>query len=237
MFDPTIPTVNIIKEHWPTITSSQDTRQKLPPAPRISYRAPTNIATILTRARTNANLETPADATRPIVPVPQKFPAKLIKCRTTNCSTCHILTNRRNFICYQTKHRYEIRETYSCDTNNAIYILECSICNKQYVGETGTSIRVRMRHHRNMNNSNTDRPIYRHTKLHHGDFNIYKLIIIEQVTDKTNRKIKESQWIKELRTKLPFGLNVIQKPTINNSNTRKPSRTSQDHQRTTWTVI
>ena len=112
---------------------------------------------------------------------------------------------------HQTKSYYSINHIYSCDTKNAIYLLECSICHKQYVGETGTSVRIRLRHHRNMYNSHTNRPIYRHPATHNTDFSVYKLTIIDQESDSYHRKSKEAHWIKELKTKIPFGLNVIQK--------------------------
>ena len=210
-FDPTIPTNNILNQHWPILFSEQSLRQKLPNKPRICYRAPRNLGKILTRAKTDTTLPIPEEVTTPTVQVPRNFPAKTISCRTTNCATCPMLTNKSHFICYQTKQCYELKNIYSCDINNAIYLLECSICQKQYVGETGTTIRVRMRHHRNMYQSQTNRPIYTHPKKHQSDFSIFKLTIIDQVTDRNHRKTKETLWIQELRTKLPFGLNVIQK--------------------------
>lgn len=38
----------------------------------------------------------------------------------------------------QTKIHYTIEDIYSCDTVCGIYLLECKMCGKQYVGETGT---------------------------------------------------------------------------------------------------
>lgn len=83
--------------------------------------------------------------------------------------------------------------------------LECSICYKQYVGETGTTIRIRLRHHRNMFNSHTNKPIYRHPQTHNANFTIYILTIIDQLSDKNQRKAKETDWIKVLKIKIPFG--------------------------------
>ena len=47
-----------------------------------------------------------------------------------------------------------INDIFSCDTKHAIYLLQCTICGKQYIGESGTTVRIRMRHHRNTFNSN-----------------------------------------------------------------------------------
>jgi len=210
-FDPSLSISTIINQHWPILFSNETLRQKLPSKPRISYRAPRTLGKILTRAHIKTSLQPMTETITPTVKVPPKFPAKTISCRVTNCSTCQILSNKCYFTSYQTKQYFKINNIYSCDTSNAIYLLECSICFKQYVGETGTTVRIRMRHHRNMFNSYTNRPIYRHPVTHSANFAIYRLTIIDQVNNRDRRKAKEADWIKILKTKLPFGFNVIQK--------------------------
>ena len=59
---------------------------------------------------------------------------------------------------------------------NAIYLLDCTICQKQYIGETGTTVKVRMKHHRNKFKGKTDLSIYHHPLTHNADFS--KLTII-----------------------------------------------------------
>jgi len=210
-FDPSLPISTIINQHWPILFSNETLCQKLPSKPRICYRALRTLGKILRRAHIKTSLQSMKETTTPIVKVPPKFPAKIIFCRVTNCSTCQVLSNKSYFISYQTKQYFKIDNIYSCDTSNAIYLLECSICFKQYVGETGRTIRIRLRHHRNMFNSHTNRPIYRHPETHNANFTIYKVTIINQVNNRDWRKAKEADWIKILKTKLPFGFNVIQK--------------------------
>ena len=147
-FDPSIPTNHILNQHWPILFSEESLRSKLRNKPRISYRASPNLGKTLTRAQTDAIFPLPENSIKPIVRRPPSLPAKTISCRVTNCASCLILTNKSHFISYQMKNCYELESIYSCDTTNAIYLLECSICQKQYVGETGTTIRIRMRHHR-----------------------------------------------------------------------------------------
>jgi len=66
-----------------------------------------------------------------------------------------------------------------------------------------------MTHHRNATRANLNRPIYSHVKSHDM---VFRIIIIDNVTNQQARKNKESEYIELLRTKLPFGLNVIKKP-------------------------
>ena len=142
---------------------------------------------------------------------PITFPAKNIKCRNQQCGSCPQLSEKSHFSSYQTKHYFTINDIYSCDTTNCIYLLECKLCNKQYIGETHTTIRSRMKHHRNMYKTATNRPIYSHISNHQKDFSIFSITIIDRVTDTTQRKQKEMYYINLLKTKIPFGLNVINK--------------------------
>ena len=137
------------------------------------------------------------------------FPAKNISCRNQQCGSCQQLTNRSHYSSHQTKHYFKIPDIYSCDTTHAVYLLECPICNKQYIGETHTAIRNCMKHHRNMSKSALNRPIYAHLELYQIEFSSYKLTIIDKIVDLQERKQKEKSYIKLLKTKIPFGLNVI----------------------------
>lgn len=139
----------------------------------------------------------------------EKLPAKNIKCRNTQCATCNILTSRAGYYSNQRNTYHAITDVYSCDTKGAIYLLECTLCHKQYVGETGTTVRNRMKHHRNAVQAKLNRPIYTHLQKHRGDFNTFKLTIVDQESNLVLRKQKEREYIQTLKTKIPFGLNVL----------------------------
>ena len=83
------------------------------------------------------------------------------------------------------------------------------MCAKQYIGESGTTIRACMKHHCNAYNSNVNRPIYQHAKSHGKKLDCFSITIIDQVPNIDERKQKEKYYINLLKTKLPFGLNVI----------------------------
>ena len=76
-----------------------------------------------------------------------------------------------------------------------------------------------MRHHRNKFKAKTDLPIYRHPLTHNANFSIYKLTIIDKQDNTSIRKSKEMDWIIKLKTKIPFGLNIIAKPKSTITNT------------------
>ena len=167
------------------------------------------MAQLLTRAKLNHTIQ--IDLPHHPAPIIQSisFPAKNIKCRHPQCGTCPQLSEKSHYTSYQTKHYFQINDIYSCDTTHAIYLLECTLCHKQYIGETHTTVRSRMVHHRNMQKTATNRPIYAHILNHHKNFNIFSITIIDRVSDLTQRKQKEMYYISLLKTKVPVGLNVI----------------------------
>ena len=210
-FDPTLSLKEHLAEDWPRLSSHHDLRKCFSDPPNITYRHSPNLAQLLIRAKLNhhINSELPTINTPQIQPI--SYPAKNIPCRNAQCGTCLQLTNRSHYSSYQTKQYYSISDIFSCDTSHAIYLLECTICNKQYVGETHTTIRNRMRHHRNMSSTATNRPIYAHIQHHQAAFSIFSITIIDQVMNLTLRKQKEIHYISILKTQVPFGLNVIAK--------------------------
>jgi len=66
-----------------------------------------------------------------------------------------------------------------------------------------------MKHHRNKAKTTLNRPINTHLKLNQTDFSTFTITIIDQVEDVKERKEKGMQYIRILKTKVPFGLNVI----------------------------
>ena len=204
---------SILNENWGVFANEDRTRTTiLPKKPRVSYKHHKNLAEKLVRA----NLDVEVNTNILIHPTPggitERHPAKNIKCRLTSCGTCPIISNRSEYYSFQTKIHYSINNIYSCDTKGGIYLLECNHCGKQYVGESGTTIRNRMKHHRNASKARLNRPIYEHIQSHNKEsLDIYTLTIIDQIADIKHRKEKEMEYIMLLKTKIPFGLNVIRK--------------------------
>ena len=95
------------------------------------------------------------------------------------CDTCNQLSIQSHYYSFQTKTCYEIKEIYSCNTTGAIYLLDCNYCGKQYIRETGTSIRARMTHNQNASKAILNRPIYSHLKKQNSRFNSFTITITD----------------------------------------------------------
>jgi len=199
-----------IKENWPILSTNEATRRRLyTKTVRICYTNHPSIRTKLVKAKVLGNIDnTSIVEYNPPQITYTKFPAKNIKCRITNCYCCPQLKESHDYVSFQTQKRYGISNIYSCDSTGLIYLLECSHCYKQYIGETHTKMSTRLKHHRKHPKTYTDRPLYAHLKDFGLTFKSYKLTIIHQLKDTQTRKSKEKDLIKELKTYVPFGFNV-----------------------------
>lgn len=104
---------------------------------------------------------------------------------------------------------FEIPQRFSPHTSNCIYIIFCSTCGIQYIGETKNSISTRMTQHRYniRNKKETQIPIVKHF-IFHGLLAVRVAGIQSNSfwTD-TERKKIERKWIYLLSTIEPSGLN------------------------------
>lgn len=104
---------------------------------------------------------------------------------------------------------FEIPQTFTPQTKNVIYVISCSRCGIQYIGETKNSIATRMWQHKYniKNKKEIDTLLVKHFILH--GLQAVKIAGIQSNSTWTanERKKKERQWIYLLKTKGPFGLN------------------------------
>ena len=95
----------------------------------------------------------------------------------------------------------------NCKSSFIIYLLECYICNIQYVGKSETPFNIRLNNHRKD---------IKHFKRHDHDFSNHgEIIIIEQLrnirttsTDILEERLiqRENFWIMKLETLAPHAL-------------------------------
>ena len=82
------------------------------------------------------------------------------KCKSRQCGLCCVFNPTSDFISTTTCRSYKAKvpediKLVDCNTQNCIYLITCSVCNLQYVGETVQRIKGRGKTHRHcMNNPN-----------------------------------------------------------------------------------
>ena len=103
----------------------------------------------------------------------------------------------------------------NCKSNNVVYLVQCSLCHKAYVGKTVNPLHCRMNGHRNSkaneNDLITDEQVLSHhaTVTHQAQFNnIYRIWIVRKLNDPKSLLGLENYFINKFDTKHPFGLNI-----------------------------
>lgn len=98
--------------------------------------------------------------------------------------------------------------SFTEDTSNLVYAIQCTTCKKIYIGETGNRLRVRMYQHTyHLRRANKPTVLYSHLRTHGSDG--YKFMILESNSgwSRVERQRRERHWISKLKTIDPWGLN------------------------------
>ena len=153
---------------------------------------------------------------------------KLIRSnKKVNCKSSPCLSNTRALCCKQvvsitsfksnqTNRVFKIFHNINCKSTFLIYLLECNICNIQYVGKSETTCNIRLNNHRKDVKDPKALLADKYFILPGNDFNKNaKFTLIEKLTH-TNKvatetlqerlKNRENFWIIKLRTLTPNGL-------------------------------
>ena len=138
-------------------------------------------------------------------------------CYRPACIFCQNIKNKTRFTSTYTNRVYT-KNVYTnranCESKNLIYMLTCSKCGKQYIGETKRALRIRISEHLSDIKHKRDKPVSHHfNKTDHDITNCTFEIIQVMAGDPDSepntaiRRRTEMYWIHQLRTMHPLGLN------------------------------
>ena len=134
------------------------------------------------------------------------------KCKRSKCIICKLQFSENNkFESCRTKEVFTVKEKFTCDSNNIIYLISCKKCkNVQYVGQTEQRLRDRFYLHRSDIVLNRGTPLTCHFNENNHTIRDLQCSVIERVfgITKQHREDREDFWIEKLKTLVPYGLNV-----------------------------
>ena len=131
------------------------------------------------------------------------------KCKHPRCTTCQHLLCSRFFSSSKTGKSHTIRHSFSSKSRCVIYLITCEKCKKQYVGLTTQELHVRVNHHRSNILSKVRTYIANHFNFPDHSLDNLKLQCIDSANTMKELMDLEHFWISTLKTKLPFGLNIL----------------------------
>ena len=145
-------------------------------------------------------------------------------CNGTKCQTCQDIEECHNFEGQDPNIHYPILSKLNCSSRNIIYLVTCTLCDSQYVGQTQNSLRERWaRHKHDVLQMDSTNALVKHLQRWHTYSRTYRqefvVCPIEKIPDHTSqhhtkniRLSRERYWIDELRTFHPYGINIDHKP-------------------------
>ena len=149
---------------------------------------------------------------------PQRMDGLCKPCRTrADNLCCKQVQESKTFKSYKTGRHYKIFHQLNCQSSFVIYLLQCRLCETQYIGKSETPFNIRLNNHRK--DSKKPNPILA-CKHFQSPNHIFQrdaqFLLIEQIKKKSNNiesiktilKKRENFWIKELQTLHPGGLNM-----------------------------
>ena len=133
-------------------------------------------------------------------------------CKTLRCGACKIHASPSPLIHSTSLNLdFHINHHLTCASTNIIYVITCTKCNLQYVGETTRTLRERLTDHKSNIKTNKLTPVSVHFCQPLHSISDLKIVAIEKIPDQSNslltRLDRETYWIRKLATSHPRGLN------------------------------
>ena len=199
-----------LRRYWLAVESCPALARRFEDPPMVSYRGHRNLQARLTRAVVHAPSH---HSTLPISTIPLPVftlpPLQGSRCGRPSCVTCAALTGHSFVRSHVTRVLYAVDSTLHCLSEGVVYCLTCVACGKQYVGQTGRSMRHRFVGHRYHFRTKFT-TLYQHLRRVHGQSTFdMDLTLLTQVPTLPERLRVEAEWIARLRTIFPRGLNTV----------------------------
>lgn len=180
-----VPQVSaILRKHHNILAQSDRLKRIFVEPPRVVYRRNKNLRDSLTKSTLNPSRGTGC-----------------MPCNKSRCQVCPHMRTTQKATSTASNFSVQIKGNFTCDTANVIYLLECTICSQQYIGQTETPFRIRFNNHRSHTKSLLNLPVSKHVNLPGHSFNDLKATILESgFRSHHDREIRESYLIYKFNT-------------------------------------
>ena len=194
----------IVRKHYSILENSEEHRNVFSQPPFIAFRRCKNLKDILVRSKLYSRGT--GDA----------YSQGCSSCGGKRCQVCKHVCVTDTFCFSATGKQYKINFDFDCNSSNVVYLLECRVCHKQYVGSTVTPFRIRFNNYKlgdSRYRAGIQTPqaeFFKHFSVgdHSGFLEDVRVTIIDRLTG-TDR-MRESFWQYKLDSFIPKGLNVRQ---------------------------
>ncbi|CAN7939219.1 unnamed protein product [Ixodes hexagonus] len=190
-FSANLPNINgILRRQYNILEQSDHMKEVIPKVPRAVFRRAKNLGDIITSSRLTSPKNNGSGP-----------------CNKPRCKICPHMVPTSKATSSKSNFVYNIEGTFNCDSQNIVYLLHCTLCSMQYIGQTETPFRLRFNNHRAHIKSIPDLPFSRHMRLpEHSIQNITVIILQSGFQTHYDREATESYLIHKFNT-LSDGIN------------------------------
>lgn len=181
---------SILRKHHNILAQSERLKRIFPEPPRVVYRRSKNLGDVLTKSSISRPQTTGC-----------------MPCNKPRCKVCPQMTTTQRAASTASNYYVNVKGNFNCDSANVVYLLECTLCGKQYIGQTETPFRLRFNNHRSHAKTCPSLPLSKHVNTPGHSFEQLKATILES-SFKTHhdREVRESYLIYKFKS-ASFGIN------------------------------
>ena len=179
--------------------------------PLVVFKRGRTISNFLTSTKyipPTAPLNNTADILNDLLADNDVLPA-VTRCRHPRCSCCSSILEISSFSSSDGTQIHAISDSFTCNSKCIIYVIQCSKCSKQYVGQTDRLLKDRLNNHRSDVRLLKPTAVGLHFNLPGHSFVNLSIFPIQDLSliAPSDRLRVEQRWIHILNTRYPFGIN------------------------------
>ncbi len=126
-----------------------------------------------------------------------------------HCSSCPQVLLTDKIKSTTTQKEYEVQGSHTCQSNHVIYLIQCTKCRSQYVGQTMNTLHTRMTSHRSDIKNKKVTSVAGHFNSPNHSLRDMKFTAICYTYRDGNLRLRhEEAWIRILQTWYPTGMNI-----------------------------
>ena len=140
--------------------------------------------------------------------------------RLAKCTYCPLINKQYEFTSTHTGKTHKLKtlpekHRITCEIYNIVYLIECSKCKKQYIGETSRQFRKRIYEHiaSAKNSEKIVTPVSKHFSSENHSFKHMKFSVVQWLGNRNDpemtikRRLVENRFIWNIPTVAPIGIN------------------------------
>ena len=166
------------------LKSDEHLNKVFPEKPVITYRRTPTLKDMFVKSNLKLILSEPPNLLR------------FYHCHRHNCTTCSHSVESTTFCAHHTGTNHNIQGHITCNTSNVIYIITCTKCNQQYLGDAERKLETRISEQLQNIVKNQNTVVGTHFNSANHKSNHMQINAIESLSNSTGyRKVKELFWM------------------------------------------